>query len=81
MSTNSKKSKFSKAKWREEDGAAAVEYGLLVGLVATVLIVAATDLGHVITNQLEKTACTIAGKTWAPTNPKANADNATYSCF
>lgn len=55
-------------KWREEDGAAAVEYGLLVGLIATVLIVTITNLGSSIYNQFEQTACKLSGKTWtAPT--------------
>lgn len=30
---------------KEEDGAAAIEYGLLAGLIAAVIVVAVTDVG------------------------------------
>lgn len=31
--------------WREEDGATAIEYGLIAGLIALVIVVAVTSLG------------------------------------
>ena len=52
------------SQWKEEDGAAAVEYGLLVGLIATVLIVTITNLGSSIYNKFEESACKLSGKTW-----------------
>ena len=36
---------FAKDRLRKENGATAVEYGLLVGLIAVVIIVAVTALG------------------------------------
>jgi len=36
--------------WQDESGASAVEYGLLVALVAVVIIGAVTTLGHTISN-------------------------------
>jgi pilus assembly protein Flp/PilA len=53
--------------WREEDGATAVEYGLLVGLVAVFLITAMSQLGGSISQTFEEAACKISGKTWNDT--------------
>jgi pilus assembly protein Flp/PilA len=36
---------FAKDRLRKEDGATAVEYGLLVGLIAVAIIIAVTALG------------------------------------
>jgi pilus assembly protein Flp/PilA len=36
---------FARERMREEKGATAVEYGLMVGLIAVVIIVAVTALG------------------------------------
>ena len=36
---------FARERMREEKGATAVEYGLMVGLIAVVIIVAVTTLG------------------------------------
>ncbi len=36
---------FVKRLWNDEDGATAVEYGLMVALIAAVIIVAVTALG------------------------------------
>ena len=56
-----KLSRFS----REESGATAVEYALIVGLIAVVIIVAVTLLGGNIKTLLGKAACAIdANKTW-----------------
>lgn len=40
---------FAKDRLRKEDGATAVEYGLLVGLIAVAIIVAVTALGTKLT--------------------------------
>jgi pilus assembly protein Flp/PilA len=41
---------------RDEDGATAAEYGLLVALIAAVIIVAATALGVNIAEKLQEVA-------------------------
>ena len=58
---------FKWENWREEDGAAAVEYGLLVGLIAVFLITAMTNLGDKVGDTFDKTACKVSGKTWNDT--------------
>ncbi|MGZ4632772.1 MAG: Flp family type IVb pilin [Nocardioidaceae bacterium] len=47
------------AKVRSERGASAVEYGLLVALIAIVIIVAVTLLGHNLSSIFNKTANSI----------------------
>lgn len=37
--------KFFKTLWRDEDGATAIEYGLLAALISVAIIVAVTTLG------------------------------------
>ena len=59
---------LSVTKWRKEDGATAVEYGLLVGLIAVFLIFAMNTLGTSVSNVLEKAACKVSGKTWTEGN-------------
>jgi pilus assembly protein Flp/PilA len=46
---------------KDESGASAVEYGLLVGLIAVFLIAAITTLGTSISAQFTSVAATIAG--------------------
>lgn len=48
------------AKARSERGASAVEYGLLVGLIAVVIIVAVTLLGNNLSAIFTKTANSIS---------------------
>lgn len=57
---------FSIEKWREEDGAAAVEYGLLVGLIAVFIIAGVTALGSNIGAKFVEASCAIQGKTYVP---------------
>ena len=45
--------------FKDEDGAALVEYGLLVGLIAVVCIVAITFLGKAAKQKFEFTGTTI----------------------
>ncbi len=54
-------------KWREEDGATAVEYGLLVGLIAVFLITAMTNLGEKVGETFDEAACEVSGKNWDTT--------------
>jgi pilus assembly protein Flp/PilA len=52
MTTFTVKDKLSKP--RDEEGATAVEYGLLVGLIAGVIVVAVTLLGSKVTGMFTK---------------------------
>jgi pilus assembly protein Flp/PilA len=45
---------------KDEEGAALVEYALLVGLIAVVCVVATTQLGFAVSGKLS-TACTSMG--------------------
>lgn len=45
---------------REEEGATAVEYGLMVALIAGAIVVAVTLLGTNLSTQFNSTATTIA---------------------
>ncbi|MEK0155534.1 Flp family type IVb pilin [Arthrobacter oryzae] len=63
---------------REETGATAVEYGIMVGLIAVVIIVAVTLLGDNLTQMFGQIACQVgSGGTYtaatgtcaAPTTP------------
>jgi len=48
--------------WREEDGAAAAEYALLLAIIAAGLAVAAGTLGSAISNAMDNAAdCIDAG--------------------
>lgn len=58
---------FAIDKWKEEDGATAVEYGLLVGLIAVFLITAISQLGGSISQTFDEAACEVSGKTWNDT--------------
>ena len=57
----------------DEDGATAVEYGLLVGLIAAVIIGAVSLLGGAVRCNFEETKTSISGGTWnAATAAAAN---------
>ena len=49
---------------RNEKGATAVEYGIMVGLIAVVIIVAVSLLGGTLNGMFEQVQCTISGKTY-----------------
>ena len=55
---------------RDEKGATAVEYGLMVGLIAVVIIVAVTALGSKLRGLFEGIAGSLPGGT-APAAPAA----------
>ena len=59
--------KFLTGFWREEDGAAAAEYALLLAIIAAGLAVSAGVLGTAISNALEDGADCIDG-TVTPAN-------------
>jgi pilus assembly protein Flp/PilA len=53
---------------RTEDGASAVEYGLLIAGIAAVVLVAVFALGPVVKNQFSNTCKSINGNTDCPTS-------------
>ena len=67
MSKNKVLNVLSPNTWKREEGATAVEYGLLVGLIAVFLITAMTQLGDSVSNTFEKAACKVSGKAWNDT--------------
>ncbi|WP_442544828.1 Flp family type IVb pilin [Arthrobacter sp. KN11-1C] len=50
---------------RDETGATAVEYGIMVALIAVVIIFAVTALGGTIRETFSQVQCSASGKTWA----------------
>jgi pilus assembly protein Flp/PilA len=48
---------------RDETGATAVEYGIMVALIAVVIIAAVTLLGGTVHDTFTQAQCSIAGKT------------------
>jgi pilus assembly protein Flp/PilA len=56
---------------RNEKGATAVEYGIMVGLIAVVIIVAVSLLGGTLNHMFEQVQCTITGKTYNTTGTTA----------
>jgi|Hof3ISUMetaT_23_FD_contig_31_465914_length_274_multi_5_in_0_out_0_1 pilus assembly protein Flp/PilA len=63
---------------REESGATAVEYGIMVALIAVVIIVAVTLLGGTLTDMFTQVSCSVSSGTFAP--PAAGADAGTATC-
>jgi pilus assembly protein Flp/PilA len=49
---------------RNEKGATAVEYGIMVALIAVAIIVAVSFLGTGLTNTFNDVACKVQGKTY-----------------
>jgi pilus assembly protein Flp/PilA len=47
--------------FKDESGATAVEYGLMVALIAVVIIGAVTALGTAVNGKFQEAASTIAG--------------------
>ena len=56
---------------RDETGATAVEYGIMVALIAVVIIVAVTLLGGTLTETFNSTACSVKGGVWTASNAAA----------
>ncbi|WP_262105773.1 Flp family type IVb pilin [Arthrobacter sp. Marseille-P9274] len=50
---------------REEKGATAVEYGIMVALIAVAIIAAVTLLGGTVTQKFSEAQCAISGKTYS----------------
>ncbi len=51
---------------RDEKGATAVEYGIMVALIAVVIIVAVTALGGTVKDTFSQVQCSVSGKHWTP---------------
>lgn len=49
---------------RSEKGATAVEYGVMVALIAVAIIIAVTLLGGTLTELFNSTACSVKGGAW-----------------
>lgn len=64
---------------RDEKGATAVEYGIMVGLIAVVIIVAVTLLGNTLQLMFREVSCSVGGGTWTPVAATATAA-ATGTC-
>lgn len=52
---------------RDETGATAVEYGIMVALIAVVIIVAVTLLGTTLSDMFAQVQCSVTGGTFTPT--------------
>ncbi|MBE4719251.1 Flp family type IVb pilin [Pseudarthrobacter sp. AB1] len=57
----------------EEKGATAVEYGIMVALIAVAIIVAVTLLGTTLTDMFNSTACSVKGGTMSTATATAAA--------
>jgi pilus assembly protein Flp/PilA len=49
---------------RDETGATAVEYGIMVALIAVVIIAAVTLLGGTLKETFSQAQCVVSGKAW-----------------
>ena len=58
---------------REEKGATAVEYGIMVALIAVVIIAAVTLLGGTMHDTFVQVQCSISNGTFAPSTPAGGA--------
>jgi pilus assembly protein Flp/PilA len=69
---------------QDETGATAVEYGIMVALIAVVIIAAVTLLGGTMKDTFDKAQCTIGGKSYTAAvqdDPATAADEtAASSC-
>ncbi|MCX5564215.1 Flp family type IVb pilin [Alcaligenes phenolicus] len=53
--------------WNDEDGATAIEYGLIAGLVAVAIIGILTTLGGDLKDMFQKVSDAVSGKKTPPT--------------
>ena len=57
----------------DQRGATAVEYGIMVSLIAVVIIVAVTLLGGTLKDTFTKVQCSVSNGTFAASTPAGNA--------
>lgn len=62
---------------RDQRGATAVEYGIMVSLIAVVIIVAVTLLGGTLKDTFTQVQCSVSGGTFAAGAPAAGTTPAT----
>ena len=48
--------KFLKRLWHDDDGATAIEYGLIAALISVAIITAVTSVGHSLTSTFNSVA-------------------------
>ncbi len=53
--------------WNDEDGATAIEYGLIAGLIAVAIIGILTTLGGDLKDMFQKVSDAVSGKKTPPT--------------
>ena len=58
---------------RDQRGATAVEYGIMVSLIAVVIIVAVTLLGGTLKDTFTQVQCSVSGGAFAASTPAGNA--------
>ncbi|MEO3934072.1 Flp family type IVb pilin [Micrococcaceae bacterium Sec7.4] len=58
---------------RDQRGATAVEYGIMVSLIAVVIIVAVTLLGGTLQDTFTKVQCSVSGGTFAASTPASGS--------
>lgn len=58
---------------RDETGATAVEYGIMVALIAVVIIVAVSLLGGNLVETFNSSACAVKGGTWTASAPASGS--------
>lgn len=58
---------------RDETGATAVEYGIMVALIAVAIIAMVTLVGGNLTTTFEQVACNVGGGTWGTTAASTTA--------
>ncbi|MFF2244763.1 Flp family type IVb pilin [Arthrobacter sp. NPDC058130] len=68
-------SAFATRLCRDQRGATAVEYGIMVSLIAVVIIVAVTLLGGTLTDTFTQVQCSVSGGTFT-----ARAGDVAASC-
>jgi pilus assembly protein Flp/PilA len=57
----------------DETGATAVEYGIMVALIAVVIIAAVTLLGSTVRETFSQVQCSVSGKAWTPATTQGGA--------
>ncbi|SDL51095.1 Flp family type IVb pilin [Arthrobacter sp. ok362] len=66
-------SSFAARLRRDQRGATAVEYGIMVSLIAVVIIVAVTLLGGTLKDTFTQIQCSVSGGAFAASTPAGNA--------
>jgi len=64
---------------RDQRGATAVEYGIMVSLIAVVIIIAVTALGGTLATTFESVQCSVSGKSYTAAVPASTGVTAVAS--